>query len=83
MLDGEKMRIYTRGDHCVFLYKKIKFYKGVQYPCVSLLQPHENLYKEYPYVFEKYYVKNREKQGGVICKGGLSVGNSNDMQMWL
>ena len=70
------MRIYTRGDHCVFTLKKINFYKGI--PLFDFYD-HVRIYtREYHYVFERYHVKKFEKQGGVICKGGLSVGNRSD-----
>ena len=71
MLDDEKMRIYTEENHCVLLYNKIKFYKGVPGTLVFHFCNHMRIYtRKYLYVFEKYHVKNPEKQGGGNCKGG-------------
>ena len=46
-------------------------------PCVPIYT------REYPYLLEKYHVKNPEKQGGLPVRGELSVGNSNDQDGWL
>ena len=37
-----------------------------------------HFFKGYPYISSKHHFRNAEKEGGVICKGWLSVGNSSD-----
>ena len=76
VLGDEKMRIFTRGCHCVFTWKKIKFYRRVPL-CLTFTTTWESIQGNH-YVFEKYDVKKFEKQGGIICKWGVSVGNRSD-----
>ena len=65
--DGKKWK-FIQGGTIVFLHKKYKILQGS-----TLVFDFSNnviIYtREYPYIFEKYHVKNPEKQGGVICRG--------------
>ena len=58
-------------------FQKLTYLQGGG-PCVGISKT-DIFYKEYPYISLKYHFKNAEKEGGVICKEGLSVGNSTDM----
>ena len=73
------MKINTR-DHCVGWWKNENLYKGGPL-CFTLPQDkvlqgstlvfhfcnHMRIYtSDYPYVFEKYHVKNPENQGGYL-----------------
>ena len=71
VLDGEKLRIYTRGDHCVSLYNKIKFYKGVPL-CFTFATTWEFIQGS-TIMFLKNIMSKILKN-----KWGLSAGNSSD-----
>ena len=74
MLGFQKFDIFTRGDPCAGISKINIFTRGD--PCVGISKT-GNFIREYPYIPLKYHFKNVEKEGGVICKGGVICSELN------